>query len=143
MSFSENQVKKILKVFRGIFVFVMIIGIIGFVLAILMSIFLKTNRYDSSSIIFLIGIITAYCLNRGIKYRKEWIPPVLTILFSFSLILSILSASATRLTFNFQVTYYVAIITRLLVWIIQLFGIYFFAKKEVRNFFNNKGTTIF
>jgi len=143
MTFSENQIKKISKIFRGIFVFIIVLGIIGLVLAIPLSIFLKTNRYGASLLTLFICIAIAYCFNWGLKHRKAWIPPTLTVLWSLTLIFSILSALATQLTFNYQITYYAAVVIRFLLWLVQLFGIYFFAKKEVRKFFNSKGTIVF
>ena len=143
MTFSENQIKKISKLFQGIFVFVIVVGAVVLMLMILVSIFLKTNHYNTSFLPIFISIIIAYCFNWGLEHHKSWIPSTLTFFWGFSLILSILSALATRLTFNFQITYLVAVVTRLLVWLIQLFALYFFAKKEVREFFNSKGITVF
>jgi|GEM_PF-4006334 len=69
----------------------------------------------------------------GLKKRYGWVIPVIVVLNVFSLIQDLYTQTVSS----------EGAIIRLFHFIFGLFLIYFFTQKEVRNFFQSKGSTIF
>jgi len=122
---SEKQVKSVVTFLSWFYL------LSGIVLALLLiANFLLSNNFLTAS---FIGLLVPFSLFIGLKYRKPWLVPLIILVSSITL-LSLVFTLVHNATF---------IVAKLVGMVLSLFELYFFTKKEVRNYFGTKGIFFF
>lgn len=126
MRFSLNKIKTVVNVVKWFYLVGAVIEI--FLIAI---VFLIGNglRIDA-----IIGTIVSIILYFGLKNKKSWVVPTILILSSLSFVGQLIYIPAVNITF---------LVLKIIVSLISIFLIYFFSRKEVREYFNSKGLYLF
>ena len=70
MNFNNNQIQKILNIYKGIYVFIIVLSSITLILAILLNSISPINRIPETIILMLVPVIVSIYLYYGIKHKK-------------------------------------------------------------------------
>jgi len=138
MTFTENGIQKILKVYKFIYTILIALATIGLSLSFLLF-YLSKKSQVNTVFAFLLLLIISFIFYKGISHRKSWIVPVISIFAGIGIFYSFL---------NFQIKMSVdksffTIVLQLIAFSWNIFTLYFFTKKEVRDYFNYKNDIIF
>jgi len=144
MMFSETAIEKILKIYRGFYLFTIGLGVLG-VLLLFFLWYIDYYREPLSSrlFIFLLPILISWGLYWGIKNRKSWIVPVMILWASLGIINFFILGGPQSGVFNYQLTNGIYILIKFLLGLWGIFTIYFFTRKEVRFYFKSKEVFLF
>jgi hypothetical protein len=140
---SASRIHTVLNIYLWLYA----MGIIITIIYLLLAAFLLFEGQSISPMDIVSKISTALVLAAlffGIVYKKSWTPITITILSALGFI-SILflmgGAQAPSLKFHFMETVYYCLLPLAALW--QLFTLYFFKTKEVKDYFQVSGFIVF
>ena len=132
---GTNAIPKFVKIFKVFYLVSGIIGIIGFLSNIILYIVL--NRLNPvATLVSVIGAIVSLGIYAGLRRREPWIPWVIVIVTLLTLLYSLYVNAAIPGRDKFF------IILRALLWVWDVFTIYFFSRVDVRQHFKTRGLTL-
>ena len=128
MPFSEGRIPKIIAFFRIIHLIFSIIGILLIIWAILVF-FLSGDPQLIKPLPFMVFIVVySLAIYIGLRRLRSWVVPVLIIVSTLSLVFGLFSFGRA------SPSLYLAI-ARAIGFALNIFTLYFFTRKEVRDFF--------
>lgn len=133
MSLSEERIRKIVAVFRIMFLsFGIVAALLLFAMLLFFS-FLRDSQFLDPLPQLIVMTVTSFAIYMGLKRVRPWVVPVIVFLSSTAIIFGILS----------QTTGLSTVIARGVGFVLHVSTIYFFTRKEVKGYFKSRGTTIF
>ena len=139
MNFNNNQIQKILNIYKGIYI--IILEFLTLILAIILNSISPINRIPETIILMLIPVIVSIYLYYGIKHKKPWLVPAMLYVTGITLLGHLLFTSSVA-KINNQAFHLILVTLQLVTGIWQIFTLYFFTRKEVKNYFKDSRTMI-
>lgn len=136
MKFSEKNIKFIISLLKGFYLTFTIILAILLIAAIFLTLILNKNLSGSPLITLaevLIAVMLGSAIYLGLKNKKPWVISIIVFSASISLLPQLLynTTSITNLIF------------KVFGLVLSIFEIYFFTRKEVRQYFGTKRIFLF
>ena len=129
MHFNQKQIRVIVTVAKSVYLFVFVLAMA----ILLLSFMIDVERFLAAFLSFGLTALIAGSVFFGLHKRKTWVIPTIVLLSIFGLIGGFLSFPDTLLTLAGK---WIGII-----W--AIFMLYFFTRKEVREYFGSKGIFVF
>jgi len=126
--FSEKQIRIIVTVVKSLYLFIFLLAV-----AILFLSFVHSLERFMSQIFLGLPAVVSGTIFFGLHKRKAWIIPIIVLVSAFSLVTGFLSFPDTLS----------AIIGKWFGIFWAMFMLYFFTRKEVREYFGAKGIFVF